>query len=90
MPGPIIVPSPMKSCIPLLCLCSSGPVSLELEKSLTYGLSIVELERADLTAAEQKQVDQVLALLSTERAANILLASEGVSGSVGRFTRLAC
>lgn len=45
----------------------------------------VELERADLSAAEQKQVEEVLALPSAERAADILLASEGLSKSVGKW-----
>lgn len=44
----------------------------------------VELERADLSAAEQKQVEEVLASPSVERAADILLASEGLSESIGK------
>ncbi|PQQ21349.1 uncharacterized protein Pyn_36854 [Prunus yedoensis var. nudiflora] len=43
----------------------------------------VELERADLFATEQEQVEKVLALSSIERAADILLASEGLSDSIG-------
>ncbi|CAL9005374.1 unnamed protein product [Prunus brigantina] len=39
---------------------------------------VVELERADMSAAEQEQVNQVLAVPGTERAADILLASEGL------------
>ncbi|CAL8161820.1 unnamed protein product [Prunus armeniaca] len=42
----------------------------------------VELDRAELSAVEQKQVTVVLALPSTERAADRLLADEGLVSSV--------
>ncbi|XP_021824477.1 uncharacterized protein LOC110765618 [Prunus avium] len=42
-----------------------------------------ELERAHLSTTEHEQVEEVLALPSTERAADILLASEGLSESIG-------
>ncbi|XP_021800858.1 uncharacterized protein LOC110745087 [Prunus avium] len=45
--------------------------------------SDVELGRAHLSTTEHEQVEEVLALPSTERAADILLASEGLSESIG-------
>lgn len=50
----------------------------------------VELERADLSAAEQEQGNQVLTLPSTERVADILLASEGLISSTGEFILALC
>ncbi|KAI5313486.1 hypothetical protein L3X38_042662 [Prunus dulcis] len=49
-----------------------------LGKNFEYRGIRVELEQADLSTVEQEQVDQVLALPSNERAADILLASEGL------------
>lgn len=46
----------------------------------------VELEQADLSTVEQEQVDQVLTLPNTERAADILLASESLIESAGKVS----
>ncbi|PQQ19310.1 hypothetical protein Pyn_07082 [Prunus yedoensis var. nudiflora] len=43
---------------------------------LSLYIFAVELERAELSAVEQEQVDQILALPSTEKAADKLLVSE--------------
>lgn len=45
----------------------------------------VELDRVELFAVKQEQVDVVLALPSIERAADRLLAGEGVASSVGEY-----
>lgn len=50
----------------------------------------VELERADMSAAEQEQVNQVLALPGTERATDILLASEGLISLTNEFIPALC
>ncbi|KAH0988079.1 hypothetical protein GBA52_015256 [Prunus armeniaca] len=44
----------------------------------------VEFDRVELSATEQEQVNQVLALPSTKRAADRLLASEGLISSAGQ------
>ncbi|VVA24585.1 PREDICTED: LOC110745087 [Prunus dulcis] len=45
----------------------------------------VELDLVELSATEQEQVNQVLALPSTERATDRLLASEGLISSAGEL-----
>lgn len=65
--------------------------SLWLYEKLTRFVGVaVELQRAELSSIEKKEVDVVLALPSTERAADKLLISEGLINLVGECTAPVC